>query len=103
MMNYPHIKKLLAESGVHLDAKPRGLTEWQKTPAGSKKREDIPSKVFLGENKTYPVMSWDASKGEYVYREQMLRAAISRANSQNRPDISKRASALLKKHFGGDD
>ena len=79
---------------------PRGLSDWQKTPSGSKDREAIPAHVFLGANRTYPVKVW--RDGKWVYSERMLRAAISRANSQKRPDISARASRILRREFGDD-
>ena len=79
--------------------KPRGLSAWQKLRAGSKGRQQVPVHVFLGAGRTYPVKTWNSKTGKFEYSERMLRAAISRANSQKRPDISRRASRLLKKHF----
>jgi len=77
--------------------KPTGLAGWQSTPSGSKDRDEIPLHCFIGPHRTYPVKVW--RDGKWEYSKQMLKAAISRANSQNRPDISKKASRLLKEHF----
>lgn len=79
--------------------KPRSLSDWQKTPSGSADRREIPASVFLGANRTYPAKVWNGR--EWVWNERMLRAVISRANSQNRPDISAKASRILRREFGG--
>jgi len=79
---------------------PRSLSDWQKTPSGSEDRSKIPAYVFFGPNRTYPGYVWDSVKKKWVLSKMMLRAIISRANSQNKPAISARASRALKREFG---
>jgi len=78
--------------------KPRSLSDWQKVRSGSPDRREIPLSVFLGPNRTYPAKVWDGEKWVWSYR--MLRAVISRANSQNKPAISRKAQRILHREFG---
>ena len=82
--------------------KPQTLKDWQNTPSGSEDRREIPAYVFYGPNRTYPAYLWDSEKKKWRLSERMLRAIISRANSQGQTAISARASRELKREFGGD-
>lgn len=77
---------------------PSSIQQWRD--ATEKDRREIPTSCFLtGLARTYPYKFW--RNGKWEISKRMLQAAISRANSQNRPDISRKASRLLKEHFGG--
>jgi len=81
--------------------KVRTLGGWRKMPSGSKKRESVPAHVFADQRRRrYPMKLWNSRTGRYEYSDRMLRAVISRANSQGDKAISAKASRLRKKHFG---
>jgi len=78
--------------------KPRSLSGWQKMRAGSKGRQQMPKSVFLRPgSRTYPVKTYNARTKRWSYSPRMIRAAISRANSQGNRAVSRDASALLKR------
>ena len=78
--------------------KPRGLSAWQKLRAGSAGRKQVPASVFLvPSRRTYPVKTWNTKTQRFEYSPRMLRAAISRANTQGDTGVQKRASAILRK------
>ena len=77
--------------------KPRTIQQWRD--ATEKDRREIPSHCFLSPSeRTYPYKMWNGE--EWVISKRMLTAAISRANSQNRADISRKAQRILHREFG---
>ena len=78
--------------------KPSTIQEWRDLSDADRRK--LPRRLYYG-NYTYPAYLWDKVKKKWRLSERMLRAIISRANSQKQAALSARASRTLEREFGG--